>query len=168
MDTPSRASASGPDGGPSIFPEATAVLAHLLDGFEARAPGLITACHITGSIALDEVRPGQSDTDLVLVRNRAASDAEVMAALEPALAGLRGTHPHPTLDGLVLTEADLEAGPDGIAGERPVIFDNYARLGPDGSGRNPVTWQMLRQCGITYRGSSLEPARLHDPDRLDS
>ena len=152
-----------------VFPAARRVLDHLLDELEQRAPGLITGAHITGSIALGEGRPGQSDIDLVLARDAGACNDVTLAALESTLADLRRIHPTPMLDGLVLNAGDLAAGPDRIDGDRPIIFDSVARLGPDGSGRNPVTWQTLRQCGITYRGTPIDLDRLwHDPNRLDA
>lgn len=105
----------------------------------------------------------------MLVRNEHAGNTETMSTLEPALADLREAHPRPFLDGIVLTDADLAAGPDSITGERPIIFDNQVRLGIDGSGRNPVTWQTLRQCGVAYRGKRIDPPHLwHDPVRLDA
>jgi hypothetical protein len=152
---------------PRVFPEATAVLELLLDGLDASAPGLITGCHIVGSIALGDGRPGQSDLDLVLVRNATADNATTMAVLKPVLAELRRERPMPSLDGMVLTDADLAAGPDAITGDRPIIFENEARLGTDASGRNPVTWQTLRQCGIAWRGRLDRDALWHDPARLD-
>lgn len=153
---------------PRIFPEARAVLDHLLADLDARAPGMISALHVIGSIALGDGRPGQSDIDLVVVREADVDNAATMAVLTPALADLRRAHPRPVLDGIVLDAADLETGPDTIAGDRPVIFDNEATLESSGSARNPVTWATLRQCGIAYRGE-LDRNRLwHDPNRLDA
>lgn len=158
-----------PDNDRRVFPEARQVLDHLLDSVNSRAPGLIIAAHITGSIALGDGRPGQSDIDLVLVRNNQADNTDTMAALEPVLADLRREHPCPTLDGLVLGSSELEAGPDRIEGERPVIFESVARLDSGHGLRNPVTWATLRQCGITWHGPAIEPGRLwHDPARLDA
>jgi hypothetical protein len=152
-----------------VFDTASEVLDHLLDGIDARAPGMIVGTYITGSIALGDGRPGKSDIDLVMIRDSGASNESTMAALEPALADLQRTRPRPMIDGLVLDLHDLEAGPDRIEGERPVIFDNVARLSTDASGRNPVTWQTLRQCGIAWRGTPLDPNRLwHDPERLNA
>ena len=158
-----------PANDPHIFPEACTVLDALIQGLDATAPGLITSMHMIGSIALGDGRSGQSDIDLVLVRTDSADNATTMPTLESVLADLRKAHPRPVLDGLVLSVADLEAGPDQIDGDRPIIFDSTLRIGPDGSGRNPVTWQTLRQCGITYRGNPIDAKQLwHNPERLDS
>lgn len=153
---------------PRIFPEARRVLDHLLADLDRSAPGLLAGLHLIGSIALGDGRPGQSDIDLVLVRPEGVDNAATMAALGPALAALRREQPQPTLDGVVLDAADLETGPDTIAGDRPVIFENEARLSASGSARNPVTWATLRQCGIAYRGEMDWHRLWHDPARLDA
>lgn len=151
-----------------IFPEARAVLDALLQALDAAAPEAITGAHVIGSIALGDAHPGQSDVDLVLVCNSDTNNAGTMAVLEHVLADLRDVHPQPALDGMVLSNADLVAGPDLIDGPRPIIFDSVPELGEGGSTRNPVTWQTLVQCGIAYRGRSVEPGAIwHDPIRLD-
>ena len=153
----------------SIFAEAQQVLEKLLVGLESESPGLITDLYITGSLALGDCRPDKSDIDLVLVRNDDADNATTIAALEPLLANLCRTHPRPMLDGLVLSASDLAAGPDRTEGDRPIIFDNIVRLDSDGRGRNPVTWETIRQCGIAYRGAPIDRDDLwHDPKRLDA
>lgn len=153
------------------LPEVRAVLDSLLRNLDATAPDLIAGVHLIGSIALGDAHPGHqtSDIDLVLVRDNGTDNAEMMAALEPALRRVREAYPSPVLDGIVLNRADLAAGPDRIDGERPVIFDSVARLGADGSARNPVTWRTLAQCGITYRGLPIDQDTLwNDPARLES
>ncbi|HVL24411.1 MAG TPA: aminoglycoside adenylyltransferase domain-containing protein [Thermomicrobiales bacterium] len=152
-----------------VFTDARAVLAALLGGLDVAAPGLITDVYITGSIALGDGRPGQSDLDVVLVRDVHADNAATMAALEPVMVALRRTHPRPMVDGIVLGRADLAAGPDGVVGPRPFLIDGKAHLGEQSSGRNPVTWQTLAQCGITWRGTPLAGLPLwQDPDALDA
>lgn len=154
---------------PRVFPAARAVLDTLLAGLDEAAPGLVTGLDLIGSIALDDGRPGQSDIDFVLMRVDGADNAATMAALAPVLAALRRAHPRPTLDGIVLSAGDLMAGPDGIAGERPIVFDSRATLATGGSAWNPVTWATLRQGGIAYAGAPIAPDRLwHDPARLDA
>lgn len=152
-----------------IPPEARVVLDMLLRNLDVTASDLITGAHLIGSIALSDAQPGQSDVDLVLIRDDVAGNVETMAALEPALFDVREEHPSPVLDGIVVSRADLVAGPDGIVGERPVIFDSVARLDADGSARNPVTWRTLAQCGVTYRGVPIDRNTLwNDPARLES
>jgi predicted nucleotidyltransferase len=152
---------------PRVFPEARRVLDRLLADLDRREPGLVAGVHLIGSVALGDGRPGQSDVDLVIVRADGFDNAATMAALGPALAALRREQAQPTLDGIVLDAADLAAGPDAIAGDRPVLFENEARL-DGGSARNPVTWATLRQCGIAFRGELDRDRLWHDPIRLDA
>jgi hypothetical protein len=152
-----------------VFPEARAVLAALLGGLDAAAPRLITDVYVTGSIALGDGKPGQSDLDVVLVRDASADNTATMAALGPVMTSLRKTHPRPMVDGIVLSHADLAAGPDELVGPRPFLIDGKVNLGEQSSSRNPVTWQTLAQCGITWRGTPLADIALwQDPDALDA
>ncbi len=89
-----------------VFKEAQSVIRTFLREINAQAPGLVTDVYITGSIALGEARPGQSDVDIVLVRPDDVDDAIVIRAFEPILASLRETHPRPPLDGIVLSRSD--------------------------------------------------------------
>lgn len=141
----------------------------LLGALDEASPGLIRDAYITGSIALGDGRPGQSDIDVVLVRAAGADNAATMAALEPAMQILRKTYPRPMVDGIVLSRADLAAGPDALDGPRPVIFDGGVSLETGGSARNPVTWRTLDQCGITWRGTPIDEIALwRDPAALDA
>lgn len=150
-----------------VFPEAQAVLRAFLDEVDRHAPGYLTGVYIGGSLALDDPQPGKSDIDLVLVRPDAATNEDSMAALAPAIALLRASYPRPSLDAIVLGREDLRLGPDAIQGPRPVLFEGRLELREDGSARNPVTWQILRQGGITWRGTPVGNLDLHDdPQRL--
>lgn len=95
-------------------PEAGAVLDGLLRNLDETAPVLIARVHLIGSIALGDARPGRqpSDIDLVLVRDDAASNAETMTALKPALRDVREGYPSPVLDGVVRNVAKLTLPPE--------------------------------------------------------
>lgn len=150
-----------------VFPEAQAVLRAFLDDVDQHAPGHLADVYIGGSLALDDPRPGRSDIDLVLVRPDAATNEESMAVLVPVVQRIRTLYPKPQLDAIVLSRADLASGPDAMEGPRPVIFEGTVELKGEGSGWNPVTWQTLRQGGITWRGTSVRALDLHDdPQRL--
>jgi hypothetical protein len=152
-----------------VFPEAQTVLRMLLQDLDQRAPGLFPDVYIVGSLALDDVRPGKSDIDLVLVRSESGTNDEAMAALIPAIEMIRTMYPDPALDGIVLGHGDLAVGPAMIEGPRPVIFEGHVDLEKEGSARNPVTWQVLRQGGIAWRGRPLREIDLHhDPNLLRS
>jgi hypothetical protein len=150
-----------------VFPEAQTVLRMLLQDLDQRAPGFFPDVYIVGSLALDDARPGKSDIDLVLVCPESVTNDETMAALTPAIEMIRAMYPDPALDGIVLSPRDLALGSAMIEGPRPVIFEGQVNLEGDGSARNPVTWQVLRQGGITWRGRHLPDIHLHrDPDLL--
>jgi predicted nucleotidyltransferase len=152
-----------------VFEEAQSVIRTFLREIDAQTPGLVTDVYITGSIALGEARPGRSDVDIVLVRPDDTDDGIVIDALGPILTSLRKTHPRPPLDGIVLSRSDLAHGPDEVKGNRAVIFENRVQLSNQGSARNPVTWQTLRQCGVTWRGVPIAESDLwQDAERLRS
>lgn len=152
--------------GMRVFPEAQTVLREFLRDVDTRAPGLFPDVYVGGSLALDDARPGKSDIDLVLVRPDAATNEESMAALLPAMERIRTRYPLPPLDAIVLDRADLAAGPGAMYGPRPVIFEGQVALRDDASAWTPVTWQVLRQGGIAWRGIPLRELDLHDdPER---
>lgn len=144
-----------------VFPEAQTVLRMFLQEIDQRAPDLLPDVYIAGSLALDDPRPGKSDIDLVLVRRDGAVDEETMVALAPAVELVRTMYPEPALDALVLSREDLARGPEALEGPRPVIFEGRLELSTAGSARNPVTWQVLRQGGITWRGAPVAELTLH-------
>lgn len=150
-----------------VFPEAQTVLRMFFADLDRRSPGLVTGVYIAGSLALDDPRPGASDIDIVLVRPDTATNDDSMAALIPAMEMIRASYPQPALDGIVLSRTDLAGGYAAMEGPRPVIFEGQVTLDQGGSARNPVTWQTLRQGGITWRGTPISQVELHDdPDAL--
>lgn len=152
----------------SLVPEVRSVLDHLLGSLDAIAPDLIKATHLTGSIALGDFQPGKSDIDLVLVHHDRADSGTILAVLEPILANLRQTHPRPLIDGIVLSDEDLRAGPDIIDGPRVNIMESVPEIGSRGGNRNPVMWKTLHQCGIAWSGHALDRGTIwQDPARLD-
>lgn len=147
-----------------VFPEAQTVMRVFLQEIDQHAPDLFPDVYISGSMALNDARPGKSDIDIVLVRPDTATNNETMEALGPAMELVRAMYPEPALDGIVLSRSDLRRGPGSIEGPRPVIFEGNLDLVEDGSARNPVTWQTLRQGGITWRGTPITELDLHRDD----
>lgn len=145
-----------------VFPEAQTVLRMFIDDVDLHAPGHLTGAYIIGSLALDDPQPGKSDIDIVLVRADGATNEESIAALTPAIEALRASYPRPVLDGIVLSYDDLRTGPGAMDGPRPVLFEGRLTLSGESSARNPVTWQTLRQSGITWRGTPARELDLHD------
>jgi hypothetical protein len=89
--------------------ELTARTAAFLAEVESVAPGLVTACHVTGSGANEDWQP-DSDIDLVFVTDRALTDPDAIR-LESLHAATSGGHP---VDGIYLTAGQVDAGPDDI------------------------------------------------------
>jgi predicted nucleotidyltransferase len=145
-----------------VFAEAQTVVRVMLEELDRRAPALITDVYIVGSLALDDARPEKSDIDIILVRQDTATNEESMEALRPVMELMGARYPRPALDGIVLSRADLAGGHAAMKGPRPVIFEGKVTLHEEGSARNPVTWQVLRQGGITWRGTPVSELHLHD------
>ena len=149
-----------------IFPEAQTILRVLLEETDRHTPGLFPDVYVVGSLALDDGRPGKSDIDLLLIYPDSATPGDAMDALAPAMELIRTMYPEPALDGSALSRADLIAGPALMEGPRPMIFEGRLELSDEGSARNPVTWQTLRQGGITWRGIPAAELELHHDDAM--
>jgi hypothetical protein len=128
---------------------------------DRKLAGRIRGLYLTGSVALDDYRPGQSDIDFVAVTD---------AALQPSeLEMLRRVHTElpriqcgPKLDGIYLTWADLAAAPVGLA----VPYCLRDRFEPKGDfAVNPVTWCTLHRHPLTLRGPA-QPVVHHDAGML--
>ncbi|RYE88377.1 MAG: hypothetical protein EOP19_01545, partial [Hyphomicrobiales bacterium] len=87
---------------------AAATLAELIPRYCGE---LVSGFHLIGSVADGDFRPGRSDFDFVGVLSRGPDDAdlEALAILHRSY----GSDPtFPRLDGVWLTAAELQAGPD--------------------------------------------------------
>ncbi|MFC8381766.1 hypothetical protein [Nocardia sp. NPDC057272] len=131
-----------------------------LNAIDELAPGLVTGFYLVGSVALGDFRPRgagrgrlttASDIDFVVVtKQRLAGESPEMKALSEAHARTVAAFPRPNFDGVVLTWADLAAGPSRCP-DVPCAQEN--RFTPAGrSGVNPVTFCELAWHGITIRG----------------
>ncbi len=139
-------------------PQVDAFLAAL----DAAAPGWAEGLYLTGSLALDDFRPGQSDVDFLAIGARALSGAEAEAVIAAA-PGLRA------FDGLFLTWDDLAAGPDALRGRRLHLHEGRAALEDAASLADPIAWATLAQSGIAARGPAPGAFSLwHDDARARS
>lgn len=124
---------------------AAAFLAELVTRYSA---DLVTGLHLVGSAADGDFRPGRSDLDFVAVLSRAPTDLDLEAL--GILHRSYGSDPtFPRLDGIWLTEAELNAGPDAVAAgptSAAGVFLDAAQ-----GNRNPVTWVSL-QSSISLLG----------------
>lgn len=121
---------------------------------------------MTGSATLDDWRPGISDIDLVLITTRpvTADDLPVIAELHTVPE--RGT----PIDGLYLTESQLEAGPEAIDHAPQVIGGELFPV--EGGGELTwVTWCEIEngvESTVCDEGASAwQPSERRFPGALD-
>ena len=137
---------------------------------DAAAPGLVGGLYLTGSVALDDFRPGRgiarwgpsgadvSDVDFVAVTDRTPDD-DALATLGRVHADLRRPRSRPSFDGLYVTWDDLARDPAEVTG-RPQTHGGHL----DRSGAaHPVLWQEMADHAIAVRG----PHRSALPVRTD-
>src|SRR5215208_4694587 len=86
------------------------VVGHYLDALDEVAPGLVDALYLTGSVALDDFRPGRSDIDFLAV-TAAPLDGDARGALRRVHARLTTLRRRPYFDGSYVTWQDLRANP---------------------------------------------------------
>ena len=136
--------------------------AGLVDG---KLPGRIRGLYLTGSVALDDYRPGRSDIDFVAVSDTALERSE-LEVLQRVHAELRRAMPQrtggPKLDGVYLTWADLAAAPVGLSS----AYCLRGRFEAKGDfAINPVTWRTLHRHPVALRGPA-QPVVHHDDQML--
>jgi hypothetical protein len=134
-------------------PSVQCVVQTYLAAVDEEAPGLVEGLYLTGSVALGDFRPHESDVDFVAV-TAARPDERSAAALERAHARLRERCPRPDFEGIYVTwealarsPAQRRRGPSAHGG-RFWAADYFAL--------NPVTWHTLARHGVVCRGPQLE------------
>ncbi len=73
------------------------VVGAFLRAVDAEAPGLVAGLYLTGSVALSDFRPHESDIDFVAV-TAARPDAAALGALRRVHARLQAHYPRPYFD----------------------------------------------------------------------
>jgi hypothetical protein len=148
-----------------LSPDADRLVSAYLELVDAEAPGLVAGLYLTGSLALGDFRPRQSDVDFVAV-TAAPIEAPLLARLEQVHAALTARMPDPLFEGIYLTPGDLRSDPAEVG---PVPYSYERQFHAVGRFElNPVTWVTLGRHGITVRGQP--PAELgvwDDPAVLD-
>ncbi|GAA3217370.1 hypothetical protein GCM10010468_40050 [Actinocorallia longicatena] len=132
-----------------MHPQVIEVAATYLSLADAATPDLVEGLYLTGSAALDDFRPGESDIDFVAV-SRAPATTEQVRALELVHSQLARLHPHPFFDGVYLTWDELARDPSAAA-KGPHVRGQTLTPATSG-GRNPVLWHTLAHRGVTLRG----------------
>jgi hypothetical protein len=139
-----------------------AMVSTFLREVDIAAPGLIEMLYLTGSVALDDYRPGVSDIDFLAITSRTLGDGDL-----GVIADIHRDMPNaPHVDGLYLDSAALTARPDD-EGVVPHAVDGVFVADKRCGELNPVLWLMLGQCGIAVRGPSARELDIQvDPDRV--
>lgn len=127
---------------------ATALTDTFLRTVDDRAPGLVDALYLVGSVALGDFHDGASDVDFVAVLSRHAGTAD-LAALSAAHAAVGREYPGIAFEGTHLSWDDVAAGAD---------CPDAPAMSPDGFQEatrfalNPVTFAELAAAGLAVRG----------------
>ena len=124
------------------------VVGAFLSAVDAEAPGLVEGLYLTGSVALADFRPHESDIDFVAV-TPARPDASALGALRRVHAQLKADHPRPYFDGVYVTREDLRRNP-ALAIPAPSAHEGRAAV--DAFALDPATWHTLAHHGIPVRG----------------
>jgi len=137
---------------------------HLVSLLQRNTADLICGLHLIGSIADGDFRPKMSDLDFVAVLSRQLTDedAEALVLLHRSY---RTDPTLPNLDGIWLTEAELQAGPDAID-DGPTSQQGDFVIAARGN-RNPVTWHTLPDA-VTLIGELDRTTLWQDRERLVS
>ena len=125
-----------------------------LRAVDAEAPGLVAGLYLTGSVALSDFRPHESDIDFVAV-TATRPDAVALGALRRVHARLQAQSPRPYFDGVYVTRDDLRRDPALAIG---ALDAHEGRVTVSTAGLDPVTWHTLARHGIAVRGP--DPAAL--------
>jgi hypothetical protein len=130
------------------------VVGRLVALIDTRLPNRLEALYIVGSVAQGDFQPGRSDIDFVAVLD----SLEDCAPLGDIHAKQARLHPEVHCDGIYVMASELAhpaAGAGPCAREGQVAFTS-----PDE--RHPVTWLILRDDAIAWRGPGLGPATMTD------
>jgi hypothetical protein len=139
--------------------DAASVVEQYLQLADQALPGRIEGLYLTGSIALGDYKPDQSDVDFVAV-TQGSLVPDDLDRLEQVHRDLQAKIPRPWFSGVYVTWDDLQSDPTQL---RDVPFHLEGEFKPSGGfDANPVTWLTLRNYPVAVRG----PGALsvwHDP-----
>jgi hypothetical protein len=120
-----------------------AVRAHM-DAVDAACPGLLIGMHLTGSVALGDYHPGESDIDAVCVVEHALELTEL-----DALRRIHDQHHGPHIDSLYVTLAELAEDPASASAPHA----HQGRFSTDRAfDANPSVWRTLQLAPFPVRG----------------
>lgn len=124
------------------------LVASFLESVDQEIPNLIEGLYLTGSVALLDFRPHESDIDFVAV-TASRPDANALEALKRVHNQLQTQYPRPPFEGVYVTWDDLRRDPD-LA--KPAPSWHEGELRSDGFALDPVTWHTLARHGVSVRG----------------
>lgn len=124
--------------------EVAATTSQYLELIDKALPDQVVGLYLTGSIPLDDFRPGRSDIDGVVVVAEPLKDAEAAREVHAQLPD------KPAFDVTYLTADDLASPPDA---SKPVVFtlDGVFKEAPSGGPVNPVLWSELARQSLAVR-----------------
>jgi len=124
--------------------DVTATTSQYLELIDKALPDQVVGLYLTGSIPLDDFRPGRSDVDGVVVVADPLKDVEAVREVHAQLP-LK-----PAFDVTYLTADDLASAPDA---SKPVVFtlDGVFKDAPSGGPVSPVLWSELARQSLPVR-----------------
>jgi hypothetical protein len=147
-----------------LHSRAEIVVRTYLEAVDDEAPRLVEGLYLTGSIALDDFRPGTSDIDFLAV-TASAPDASAVAALGRAHVRVQARCPRPFFDGRYVTWDDLARDPREAS---PGPYAYAGRFHAHGRGDcDPIAWHTVAWHGVPCRGPEPSSRRIWtDPSTL--
>jgi hypothetical protein len=129
-----------------LDPAVRAAVQSYLEAVDATAPGLVRSAYLTGSVTMNDFRPGSSDVDLVAECRAAPREAHIEGLAELHRPSM------PQVDVLYVTGDDLRSDPAGLS----PAYSLQGTFHRDGAfAANPVTWRELQTHSFAVRGPSL-------------
>lgn len=147
---------------PRPDPRALALATRFLSVVAGDAPSLVCRAYLTGSAITGDWQAAHSDIDMVFVVARPVTAVDE-AGLSKAHAATRGRN---CVDGVYLTEDQLEVGPSGIT-SAPQVIDGAFTLDRPGGQLNGVTWLELSRAPVA-RVDNDGTVSWHDPQPLST
>ncbi len=135
------------------LPEVNPTALHIVESFvvdvDRRLPGLLAEVYPTGSALTDDWQPANSDVDVVFVVRRPVTSADG-AELTQAHAATQSVHTtgRHYVDGVYLTAAELDGGPDRVRTAPQVIDGSFHLAWPHGQ----LSWVTWREFSTAPRG----------------
>lgn len=149
----------------TAHPEAVHAAGILAGFLERYLPERMTGLHLVGSAVDGDFQPGRSDLDFVGVFTEPITSADFEAL--GIVHRLYGADPTlPPLGGIWITADELARGPDAIP-DGPASLDGTL-IGASRGNRNPITWAMLHDVGLTMLGALDRDRLWHDPAQVVS